>query len=234
MLHDEIGVRLRDMRLDVSDKQLDALVLHAELVLEANATLNLTRITDARAVAVLHVADSLTALPFLATAPPGPFADLGSGAGYPGIPLAVMSGRPVTLVEAKKKKAVFLQTVIEAAELDAKAQAIRAEELAVSGAAAFSAVVARAVAPLPSLVELASPLLRRGGLLIAMKGRPDDCEMAAGDVAAAIVGLGPGRTIAVTLPGDRSGRRMVVYTKMSDPRIRLPRRPGLAQRSPLA
>lgn len=234
MLRDEIVERLARMGLTPNSAQLAMLVRHAEMLAEANSTLNLTRLTSDQDVALLHVADSLTALPSLAAAPPGPFADLGSGGGYPGIPLGVMSGRHATLVEARKKKAAFLLAVIDAIRLDADVKAMRAEELAESEPGSFSAVVARALAPLPSLVELASPLLRRGGLLVAMKGRPSDDELAAGDRAAELAGMRRASTTSVQLPGDDSGRVVVTYAKTAKPRIRLPRRLGMAQHSPLA
>ena len=94
---------------------------------------------------------------------PGGFRRPGERAGFPGIPLAILSSRPVTLVESVKKKAAFLERVVAELRLEASVQGIRAEELAEMRPRSYSAVTARALSSLPSLVELASPLLAEGG-----------------------------------------------------------------------
>ncbi len=235
MLRDDIVACLEAMGLQTTAAQLDALVIHATMLVEANTHMNLTRITRDEDVALLHVADSLTILPFLRSAPPGAFADLGSGGGYPGIPLGIMSGRHLTLVESRGKKAEFLQGVIDEIGLDADVRPLRAEELAVTERGAYAAVVARALAPLESLVELAAPLLERGGVLIAMKGLPGVEELDTGDAAGAVVGLKRTGTVGVELPAAAAAERTVVsYVSVAASKILLPRRPGMAQRHPLA
>jgi 16S rRNA (guanine527-N7)-methyltransferase len=145
---------------------------YLDLLLEANQTMNLTRITDRPQAELLHVADSLTVLPFL---PAGEhrLADLGSGGGVPGIPLAI--ARPdvrVLLIESTKKKAAFLRRAVEQLGLaNAHVSEDRVEDVARTGRReVFDVVTARAVALLPWLIEWAVPLLKKGGVLLAMKG----------------------------------------------------------------
>jgi 16S rRNA (guanine527-N7)-methyltransferase len=234
MLRDAITKAVSEMDCGADQRAIDALVRHADMLLEANTRLNLTRIVEDEALAVGHVADSLSALPYLATAPAGAFADLGSGGGYPGVPLAICSNRHVVLIESTRKKAAFLTEVIEALGLDAEVLPFRAEEVAEGGGVRLAAVVARAVSALPSLVELASPLLQAGGLLIAMKGRLAADELERGDAAAALVGMVRLRRDSVEVPGLEAERVIACYERSGSPRVRLPRRPGLAQRKPLA
>ncbi|HEY3317692.1 MAG TPA: 16S rRNA (guanine(527)-N(7))-methyltransferase RsmG [Coriobacteriia bacterium] len=234
MLREHIMVALESLGLSADEPVLDALVLHAGMMLATNAIHNLTRITDEEDVALLHVADSLTALPYLVAAPEGSFADIGSGAGYPGIPLALLSARHAVLVESRAKKAAFLQEAVDVLGIDAEVRMSRAEELAESQAGAFGAVTARALATLPSLVELAAPLLVVGGTLIALKGEPGAEEYASGDAVARIVGLKRTSTDPVTIPGVDLQRTIVCYRRERESRIALPRRPGMAQKKPLA
>jgi len=218
--------------LSATEDQADLLRRHALAVIETNTRFNLTRVTAPEEVLALHIGDSATALPFIQASPLGSVADLGSGAGYPGIVLAALSGRPFVLVESVKKKAEFLRAFTDEIGMPIEVVAIRAEELATVRPAAFSAVVARALSSLPALVELASPLLVVGGHLIAMKGRPTDEELTSGDTAAARCGM---RRIGVDqfqLPNGES-RVIVTYERRGNVRERLPRRPGMAQRQPL-
>ena len=209
------------------------LAQHLELVIEANRVMSLTSIDPADAVA-LHILDSVAALPFLTKAPDGSFADLGSGPGYPGIPLSVLSGRPVALVESVRKKAAFLERVVADLRLKATVHSIRAEELAQEHDTSFAAVTARALSSLPCLVELAAPLLALDGLLVCLKGRRDEEEIRRGDAAARLCGLVLEEATAVTVPGVVAARTIITYRRVRAPSLDLPRRTGLAQRKPLA
>lgn len=227
---EEVAAALRAVGVAASDLQLSLLARHAELVLEANAVMNLTRITDPDDVLDLHIQDSLG--PFSGSPlPSGRIVDVGSGAGYPGIPLAIM-GHEMTLCESVKKKAAFLVDAVNALGLQCEVVPLRAEELAAVRADSFSAVTARAVSALPALVELAAPLLSAGGCLFAMKGRLEAAERDQADRAAVICGMTCRVIEEYHLPrGD--ARTLCVYEKTGKPRIALPRRPGMAQRQTL-
>jgi len=210
--------------------QCAALLMHGELVLDANQRMNLTRITDADDFAMLHIVDALAFLPHI-DPPSGTVVDLGSGAGFPGIPLAIM-GHEVTLCEATQKKARFLEECVAALGLKTEVLPLRAEEVALKRPALANVVVARAVSSLAALVELSAPLLGPEGRLIALKGVPDAEEVERGARAAAICGLRVSRSVSYLLEsGER--RSIYEYTKVAKPRIALPRRAGMAQKEPL-
>lgn len=206
------------------------LASHARMVLETNQSMNLTRIVEPGAVVALHIVDSLAFLPH-ASRLDGQIIDIGAGAGYPGVPLAVL-GYDVTLCESVQKKAAFLQGCVDALGLRCGVIASRAEEIAEASPGEYDVVVARAVSSLASLLELASPLLRRGGRLVALKGSPDAAERAKAGGAATMCGMSLIESAVYTLPGGE-GRSVFVYERVAEPGIRLPRRPGLAQRQPL-
>jgi 16S rRNA (guanine527-N7)-methyltransferase len=229
---DQIAAGARASGLELSEEQLLRIVSHLEALERASATLNLTAVSPDD-YAALHVLDSLVAAPLLEEAPEGPFADLGTGAGFPGIPLAVASGRHVDLIEATGKKARFLETFVADSCLKATVRNVRAEEAAGSPAKTYSAVVARAVTALPSLAELGAPLLVRGGRLLCLKGSLSDEERERGRSAARIVGLSEVECRSVEVPGLDAERAIVVYERTGKPSVPLPRRPGMAQRHPL-
>ncbi|MDP9250312.1 MAG: 16S rRNA (guanine(527)-N(7))-methyltransferase RsmG [Chloroflexota bacterium] len=217
---------------------LDAIEHYVALLLEANRTINLTRLTDARDVAKLHLLDALAALPIVDEIG-GPAIDLGSGGGVPAIPLAL--ARPTTswtLVDSVAKKAAVLRDIAEALGLNTlTVLAARAETLGHDRAhrEAYRLVTARACAPLPVLAELALPLVRIGGSLVAWKGplSAQDEEWRSGLSAAAQLG---GADAQIVEPGLTAlgGHRFVVVAKRGITDQRFPRRPGEPSRRPLA
>ena len=166
--------------------------------------------------------------------------DLGAGAGVPGIPLAVaLPAAELTLLDAAVKKCDFLEAALEATGLGARASVVcaRSEHFAAAarpGREAYGVVLARAVAPLPALLELAAPLLAPGGVLLASKtGRAVREEAPAGAAVAALCGLAPGPV--VPLPRSSLDDSVcAVYRKVAVTPKRLPRREGQAVRHPLA
>ncbi len=184
---------------------LAALEDHLRLLLAWNRAINLTAIRTAEAAVPGHVLDSLAAVPLLRAAGVSSLLDIGSGGGYPGIPLAIaLPARRALLVESVGKKARFLATAVDALGLRGRAAvaATRAETLAADPhhRERWPAVTARAVAPLPELVELAFPLLVPGGILVAWKRSELTSELAAAAIAVEAMGRG---TIEVhrALPG---------------------------------
>ncbi len=167
------------------------------------------------------------------------WADLGSGGGVPGIPLAVaLPGVGVTLIESVARKCVFLEEAVAAAGLAGRARVAggRSEALAAASAPdreAYGVVLAKAVGPLATVVELASPLLAPGGVLAASKGEEGLAgERVRGETAAAACGLTPRPPVPLARsPLDHSV--CVVYEKTGPTPPGLPRRPGLAAKRPL-
>jgi 16S rRNA (guanine527-N7)-methyltransferase len=184
----------------------------------------------------VHIADSLAALVVPELQRARRIADLGAGAGFPGLPLAVaLPAAHVDLIESSQRKAAVIGRLIAAAEItNARAIPARAEEWAAAeGREAYDAVSARAVAPLAVLAEYAAPLLTIDGLLIAWKGRRDAAEEATGATAAEELGLEPVEIRAVEpYPGSRD-RHLHLYRKSRPTPDHLPRRPGMAAKRPL-
>jgi 16S rRNA (guanine527-N7)-methyltransferase len=192
--------------LALSDAQQAALSRYLDLLIEANQVMNLTRITDRAQAELLHIADALTLLPSLPKSPIK-LADLGSGGGVPGIPLAI--ARPdvnVLLVESTRKKASFLQKTVEQLELhNVTVSGERVEDVGRSShRATFDIVSARAVALLPWLIEWAMPLLKRNGSLLAMKGERASGEIAISNAVCKRLSAGVPTIQAIDLPGTQN------------------------------
>jgi 16S rRNA (guanine527-N7)-methyltransferase len=191
-----------------------------------------TSVHDRREVENVHIADSLVGLEVPAVAEAGRIADLGSGAGLPGLVLA--SARPeaeVVLVESVGKKCAWLERTVSALGLEkARVVCARVEELAEEP---FDVVTARALASLSVLSEYAAPLLREGGSLVAWKGAVDAREDADGLHAANVLGLEREEVRAVEpYPGSQR-RTLHVFRKVSPTPAGYPRRPGMAAKRPL-
>jgi 16S rRNA (guanine527-N7)-methyltransferase len=217
---------------------LDAAQRFVALLLEANRGLNLTRITLPDDVARLHLLDALAALPLMDGWAPDQAIDLGSGGGIPAIPLAL--ARPEirwTLVESVGKKAAVLRDFAEALGMrNVVVLPERAEALGQDSRhrARYAVATARACASLPILVELALPLVRIGGRLLAWKGplAEGDDEARRGRAAIGKLGGGRLRIVETGLP-LLGGHHFVIVLKPRPTPARFPRRPGEPGRRPL-
>lgn len=195
---------------------------------------SVSSVVDERAWRV-HVADSLTGLevPELGTA--SRIADVGAGAGFPGLALAVaLPGAQVDLIESVGRKCEFMRTAIEAAGIpNATVLNLRSEDWAAAeGRDAYDVVTARAVGRISTLAELASPLLKPNGLLVAWKGKRDEDEEQQLANAAESLAMRPESILDV---GDRAGskhRHLHVMRKIAPTPPNLPRRAGIAKKRP--
>jgi len=213
------------------------LVRLAEMVAAANSRVHLTSITAWEDVLAKHLLDCLAPLALGCPLTPGQrVADLGSGGGFPGLVLAlVLPGVSFTLIEATRKKAEFLVNAAAALALpNVAVWPRRAEEAgAAEGREAFDVVMARAVAELPVLVELAHPLLRVGGELLAWKGPDVAGEASAADGALSRLGGWFRRSWCYELPAGKGRRQLVAVVKTGPTPEGFPRRPGMAAKRPL-
>ncbi len=224
-----LGEASRELGVPLAAWQIERLLVFADRLLEATRRVNLTGIREREGVLVKHLLDSLTAAALVGPLEEGRAVDVGSGAGLPGIPLAV--ARPhllVFLVEAVRKKAAFLQQA--AAELElANVQVVveRAEELGHRPGWRETAdwAFARAVGSLAVSVELCAPLVRVGGRVVVMKGPGVEQEWEVGLQHARRGGLELAERRALSLPGG-IGRVLVVLEKKVPCPERWPRRPG--------
>lgn len=208
--------------------------LQTVLALLAEERASVSSVVDDRAWSV-HVVDSLTGLEIPQLQDAVAIADIGSGAGFPGLPLAVALPRAhLDLVESVGRKCDFINRAITAAGIaNANVLNARSEEVATgAGREAYEAVTARAVGRLSTLAELASPLLREDGVLVAWKGRRDEGEESQLERAAESLAMRPERILDV---GDRAGsrhRHLHVIRKVGPTPADLPRRPGIAKKRP--
>jgi 16S rRNA (guanine527-N7)-methyltransferase len=234
-------------------KALDALVarhrlgagarLQIERILEALAAEPdpHTSVSEPQAALEVHVADSLSGLEVSDLVRARRIADIGAGAGFPGLVLAVaLPQAQVDLVESAGRKAAVMDRLIQAGEVsNARSITTRAEELggvpaAVGGGReAYDAVTARAVGSLALLVEYAAPLLRERGVLVAGKGARDAAEEAAGAAAAAELGMAVEEVLPVQPFPSSENHHLHVMRKISPTPDGFPRRAGMARKRPL-
>jgi 16S rRNA (guanine527-N7)-methyltransferase len=220
------------VRQDLSADQVEqlGLVLRA-LQADEHAP---TSVRDPERAANVHVNDSLTALELEPVRCARRIADLGSGAGFPGIALAVaLPTAEIILIESQRRRCEFLQRVCALAGIDnARVVCTRAEEWR-AGLNANDAVVARALGPVPVVLEYAAPLLRVGGSLVDWRGALGGREEEGAARAAAELGLQRVDVRRVEpFPGARE-HRLHVYLKLHETPARFPRRAGIARKRPL-
>jgi 16S rRNA (guanine527-N7)-methyltransferase len=197
-----------------------------------------TTVSDPDEAVDIHVADSLSALEIPEVRAAQWIADIGAGAGFPGLALAVALPRArVDMIESASRKCAVIDRLTHAAGLDneiVRALPMRAEERAAwGGRESYDVVTARAVAALPVLVEYAAPLLAPDGVFVAWKGTRDLDEEAAGERAGAELGLKPEAVVEVKPWPEARDRNLVVYRKVGATPDRFPRRPGRATKRPL-
>lgn len=226
---------LADLGLRLDESGRARIEDHLRLLLAWTSAINLTGIRDPLAAVTGHVLDSLTAVRVIREAPADRLLDLGSGGGYPGLPLAIALPADALLVESVGKKARFLETVVAATNLGGRiAVAVsRAETLASDPRhrETWPLVTVRAVASLAVLVELAFPLLSEGGRLIAWKRGDIAAEMTAARRAAEALGGGRLESRPVTAPGLED-HLLVVATKTGPVPSAYPRDPAARERQP--
>ena len=194
----------------------------------------ITSVRDPAEGVDVHVADSLVALELAEVRAARRIADLGSGGGFPGLALAVaLPEARVWLVESVTRKGAFLARAVERLGLRNAAVVVARVESWPAGIGAHDLVTARALAPLPVLIEYAAPLLAVGGQLVAWKGRVDSAEDADGRAAAARIGMSEPAARAVTPFPDAGERYLYLSSKVSITPPGYPRRPGMARKRPL-
>jgi 16S rRNA (guanine527-N7)-methyltransferase len=219
-------------RYGVASAGLESLA--AILALQAEDPAAFTTVSDPAEAVDRHVADSLVALDLPAVRHAGRIADLGSGAGWPGLALAAaLPDARVALVESAVRHCRYLERAVAAGRLEnAEVVHARAEEWS-DGLGAHDVVTARALAALPVLCEYAAPLLADGGILVAWKGAVDEDEAAHGAAAAAVLGLEPAEVLPVQPYPAAERRTLHLYLKVAPTPERFPRRAGMAVKRPL-
>ena len=214
----------------LSDEACDKFVAYYRLLIDWNERINLTAITEPEEVVKKHFKDSLAASPLIA--PKAKVADIGTGAGFPGIPLLIT--RPdlrLTLVDSLQKRVTFLETVLKELDLKAECLHMRAEDFGrlPRYRGIFDCTVTRAVSSLPVLIELTVPLLKTGGKSICYKGDSSE-ELKASENA-----LSKLKASAEVIPveSDYGKRSLIICTKYAPTPGLYPRKAGTVGKNPL-
>lgn len=223
----EVGVK-------VSHEVAHNLILYKDIVLEWNEKINLTAITDEKDFIIKHFLDSLTVCSLINKS--GKLVDLGTGAGFPGIPIKMIyPDMEVTLVDSVDKKIKFLNEVITRLNLTKTyTKHSRAEELGknLDFREKFDVCVARAVAGLPVLLEYCLPLVKIDGIFVALKGSVID-EIEQSKKALKVLGGEIVEVKELVLPYSDSGRTLVCVKKTKSTPVQYPRKPGKPSKEPL-
>ena len=208
--------------LNLPVEGIPALVRYGDLLIETNKVMNLTAITDPEDVATLHFLDS-AALLTLESFSGKSVVDVGTGAGFPGLPLRVL-----------EPSIQFLETVCRELDLpDVACVHARAEEFAAEHRETFDLAVSRAVAALPVLCELCLPLVKPGGKFLAMKSVESDAELAASQHAIAILGGAVEAVRDYAIPGTDVRHRLIVVEKVKKTPEKYPRMFAKIKKNPL-
>lgn len=227
-------------QIAVSDESLCKCLQHTHLVLEKNILVNLTSIKSMEDALILHVLDSLLFVKILTSqealrASKNKVLDLGTGGGYPGIPIASCGFEETTLLDSVGKKVKACQEFCDELLLDnVHCVHARFEEYALKEPQSFDYVVARAVAQLDVLLEYAEPFVKQKGYVVLGKANPTDEEITNAKITSKICGYKFVSRETFDLPENFGHRELYIYKKVSQSRVKLPRRNGEAKKNPLS
>lgn len=214
-----------------------ALINYERELIEWNQKFNLTAIRDVESIRTKHFLDSYSCVLTWKANPPLRLVDVGTGAGFPGLPLKIVyPNMHVTLVESVGKKAMFCQHIVSKLGLeDVEVVHARAEEVGQNPAhrETYDYVVARAVANLNILSEYLLPLVKIGGTMLAQKGESGPAEAQSAEKAMKLLGGKLKQLIPVNLPGVADDRYLVLVDKVAATPPKYPRNAGMAAKSPL-
>ena len=233
---DQLISELSSYGIVITNEQADTLVSYLQLVIEKNKVINLTRITEPTDAVTLHLVDSLLPLACkeIGIGKEDHLLDMGTGAGFPGAPLAVVTGAHALLVDSVRKKVDAVSEFCRTLGLrGAITRHARLEELAREIPLSQEYVFARAVARTNVLLEYATPFLTMDGKLVVEKGRPDDEELEEADHAARLCGMKFVSRETFELPRELGHREILIYKKARKAQIKLPRKNGMARQNPL-
>lgn len=236
MFPDKLRTGVEALGLTLTDEQIEKFTAFYEDLVETNKVMNLTAITDEDGVAIKHMSDSLSCYDRAVFAGGARVLDLGTGAGFPGLPLLIYQDTlQVTFFDSLQKRLRFVQGVVEKLGLSAQYLHGRAEDMAHDKRyrEAYDVVTTRAVARLNVLAEWALPYVRLGGTFVALKGAQYEEEIEEARNALSILG----GTVKAVRPVKLAGlddKRAVIYIEKTVPSPKkYPRKPKMASRNPL-
>lgn len=236
-IREELIVRAKEIGVKVTPDQANQFQIYLDMLLERNEVMNLTAITDPHEAVIKHFVDSMTLLKAVEIKKGAKLIDVGTGAGFPGLPVKIM--RPdieLTLLDGLNKRLKFLSEVCEQIGVEATCIHKRAEEAGrdVKLRESFDIATARAVANMNTLAEYCIPLVKMKGIFAAMKGPGLDEEMAQAKKAVAVLGCKVVKTVPFTLPDEeKSERNIAVMQKIDFTPKTYPRHGGTITKKPL-
>jgi 16S rRNA (guanine527-N7)-methyltransferase len=221
----------------MSGRQVASFITYEKELLGWNSKFNLTAIRDSESIRTKHFLDSLSCVLAWKSSPPNRLIDVGTGAGFPGIPLKIIyPNLKLTLVESVGKKVTFCQHVVRVLGLEnVDVIQARAEELGQNGnhREKYDYAVARAVANLNVLSEYLIPLVKIGGTMLAQKGESGPVEAQSAENAMKLLGGKLRQLIPVHLPGVVEDRYLILVDKVAATPPKYPRKPGIPAKQPL-
>ena len=231
----ELEKEAKLININLDKTQLNKFFIYMQLLLEWNAKINLTAITEEKEIIQKHFIDSLTINKYINDNMS--IIDVGTGAGFPGIPIKIVRDSiKVTLLDALNKRLIFLQDVIQKIELkDIQTIHFRAEEVGKNSIyrEKYDIATSRAVAPLNTLVEYLLPLVKLNGKCICMKGNNVKEEIEASNKAIAILGGEIDRVEEFELPNSSIKRTIIVIKKIKNTPAKYPRKAGTPSKEPI-
>ncbi len=238
MISEHLHQHLLELDLPLSQAQFDLLEQYAQLLVEWNQRVNLTRIIEPRDIAIKHFLDSLTIFPFLKHLSTSiKLIDVGTGAGFPGLPLKIVQPElQLTLLETTRKKTDFLTYVVQTLSLsNVEVVTARAEDAGQQPQyrGQFDIAVARAVAALPVLIEYTLPFVKKNGTLLLQKGQTPTEEVSAAKNALKLLGGSIESVQPIELEPLQAERHLIIIRKTQATPKQYPRRAGLPSKKPL-
>lgn len=222
---------LPELKLALSEEQTDTLCAFGAAVVRQNQVMNLTAITEPAQVAKLHLLDSLSVLSALDLRGKK-LIDVGCGAGFPGVPLAIACPEAkVTLLDSLGKRITWLKEILPQLGIQAECVTARAEEAVVSCRESYDIATSRAVARLNILLELLAPYVKVGGAVVALKGSAAKEEL--GECGGAMKKLGLRQEAFLEFPVDGASHALIVLRKVAPTPKMYPRRYAKIKQSPL-
>ena len=230
MMKQTLSAGLPILGLDLSEEIQEKLCAFGRAMVKQNEVMNLTGITDDKGVANLHLLDSLTVMAS-AELKDKTLIDVGCGAGFPGVPLAIASGAKITLLDSLGKRMKWLEEILPQLGIEAECITARAEEAVATRRESYDFATSRAVARLNILLELTAPYVKVGGCVLAMKGALAQEELA--EAASAIKKLGLKLETVKEFPIDGTNHAVIVLRKVTPTPKQFPRRFAKIKQSPL-
>ena len=221
----DFKLELEKLGINISDQELNKFETYYNKLVEVNSYMNLTAITEHDEVYNKHFLDSLSIVKALDLNKKFTLCDVGSGAGFPSIPLAIVSSNAeVTIIDALNKRIKFLNLLVSELELsNVNCYHYRAEDYVKEKRSSFDYVTARAVARLNILLELCMPLVKVGGKFIAMKGSSGEEELTEASHAIKVLGGKLNEVISFDLPNNEGKREIIIIEKINEGNLKYPR-----------